>query len=251
MTDGEDQIAGIRILYEDRGVLAVEKQPATMAQGSRSGEEGSLLSLLASEMKKDGSASFLTPVHRLDYGVGGVMLFAKTRQSAAALSNAMQSGETEKEYLCMVWGCPEEAKSEWEDYLYHDSGQNKTFLVTGPRKGAKAAKLSYRILGTSEADGRPVALLGVRLFTGRTHQIRAQLSGHGYPILCDGKYGGRRPLACRSAGIALWSYRFSFPAVRGKEQAAREEVVSVPGGGVWDLFSENLFELRKAAIRPS
>ena len=246
----EMQSAGVRILYEDSGILAVEKQPGIMAQAGRDPDGTDLLSRLSAERTAAGEGSYLTPVHRLDFGVGGVILFAKNRFSARDLSAAVRDGITEKEYLCIVWGCPVEKEAEWTDCLFHDAGQNKTFLVKGQRKGAKEARLFYRVLGTAEADGNPVSLLRIRLLTGRTHQIRAQLSGHGYPVLCDGEYGGHRPASLRTGGIALWSFRFSFPVVRGK-QTVREEVVSIPEGGVWDLFPECLSGLPEAASRPS
>ena len=70
--------------------------------------------------------------------------------------------------------------------------------------------MTYRVLRTIEHDGETYSLIRVTLGTGRSHQIRCQLSHHGTPILCDGKYGGHRPQDADMPGIALWSYHLAF-----------------------------------------
>ena len=165
------------------------------------------------------------PVHRLDRGVGGVMVFARTRQAAAALSQSVQQGKLTKEYLCVVSGAPEAAEGVLQDLLFHDSGRNKTFVVRRMRKGVKEASLSYRVLGT--AEGR--SLVHVRLHTGRTHQIRVQFASRGMPLLGDRKYGG-----APAEQIALWSCRLSFPH---PDTGAALDFRQAPEGAVWQDFS--------------
>ena len=80
------------------------------------------------------------PVHRLDKNVGGVMVYARTKESAAALSRAIQEGKLVKEYVALVHGTPPE-KGDWEDLLFKDSGKNKVFVVKKERKGVKKARL--------------------------------------------------------------------------------------------------------------
>ena len=86
------------------------------------------------------------PVHRLDQAAGGVMVYGLTARAAAALSRAVQAGQLEKTYLALVRGTPDPAAGTWEDLLYHDQRQNKTFVVTRQRKGVKAARLAYGVL---------------------------------------------------------------------------------------------------------
>ena len=76
------------------------------------------------------------PVHRLDLNVGGVMVYARTKQAAASLSKAIQEGTMVKEYVAMVHGAPPEA-GDWEDLLFKDSSKNKVFVVKRMRGGVK------------------------------------------------------------------------------------------------------------------
>ena len=125
------------------------------------------------------------PIHRLDKNVGGVMVYARTKQAAAALSKAVQEGTMVKEYVAMVHGTPPES-GEWEDLLWKDSQKNKVFVVKRQRAGVKKAKLEYKLLRSEQ-----FSLVRIRLHTGRSHQIRVQFSSRGYPLVGDHKYGSR------------------------------------------------------------
>lgn len=125
------------------------------------------------------------PVHRLDQNVGGLMVYARTPAAAAKLSRQIQDGSFVKEYVAMVHGTPE-PEGDWTDLLFKDSRKNKVFLVSRERAGVKKARLTYRCLRSAEQS-----VVRIRLHTGRSHQIRAQFSGHGYPLVGDHKYGSR------------------------------------------------------------
>lgn len=124
-------------------------------------------------------------LHRLDRNVGGVMVYARTKAAAATLSKAIQDGAMVKEYLAMVHGVPEES-GDLEDLLWKDSRQNKVFVVKRMRKGVKPARLSYRRLTNTDPS-----LVQIRLYTGRSHQIRVQFASRKHPLLGDHKYGAR------------------------------------------------------------
>ena len=140
-------------------------------------------------------------IHRLDRKVGGVMVYARTKEAAAALSRLVQSGELVKEYFAQVTGTPPE-EAVWEDLLLKDSRKNKVFVVKRQRAGVKAAKLAYTRLTAGE-----VSLVRVRLHTGRSHQIRVQFACRGYPLAGDHKYGARD----RLKEPRLFSCAVSFP----------------------------------------
>ena len=125
------------------------------------------------------------PIHRLDKNVGGVMVYARTKKAAAALSRAVQEGTMVKEYVALVHGTPPE-QGDWEDLLWKDSKKNKVFVVKRQRGGVKKARLEFSRL-TSGAE----SLVRIRLHTGRSHQIRVQFSSRGYPLVGDHKYGSR------------------------------------------------------------
>lgn len=141
------------------------------------------------------------PIHRLDKNVGGVMVYARTKAAAAILSQAIQNGTMIKEYAALVHGEPPEA-GDWEDFLWKDSGKNKVFVVKRERKGVKKARLEFRRV----TPGDP-ALVYIRLYTGRSHQIRVQFSSRGYPLAGDHKYGARDALTAPM----LYSRRITFP----------------------------------------
>ena len=141
------------------------------------------------------------PVHRLDKNVGGVMVYARTRQAAAALSKAIQEGTMIKEYLALVHGTPP-SQGNWEDLLWKDSRQNKVFVVKRQRGGVKQARLEFVRLTQGETS-----LVRVRLHTGRSHQIRVQFASRGFPLVGDHKYGARDS----SPAPMLFSCRITFP----------------------------------------
>lgn len=125
------------------------------------------------------------PVHRLDKNVGGCMVYARTKQAAAALSKAAGEGAMGKEYVALVHGAPPEA-GDWQDYLWKDARMNKVFVVKRERKGVKKARLEFTRLNRGA-----LSLVRIRLHTGRTHQIRVQFASRGYPLAGDRKYGAR------------------------------------------------------------
>lgn len=147
------------------------------------------------------------PVHRLDQGVGGVMVFAKNRESAAEFSRLIRDGLLRKEYVACCHGCPP-PEGEMRDLLFKDSRRNKVFVVKRQRAGVREAVLSYRVL----ASGEDKSLVRVRLETGRSHQIRVQFASRGFPLFGDRKYGARDDCPAPM----LFSCLLSFP-FGGKE----------------------------------
>ena len=141
------------------------------------------------------------PIHRLDKNVGGVMVYARSKQAAAALSKAVQDGAMVKEYVAVVHGTPPES-GDWEDLLWKDSRKNKVFVVKRVRGGVKKARLEFKRLRQGETS-----LVRIRLHTGRSHQIRVQFSSRGFPLVGDHKYGSRD----QRTEPMLFSYRITFP----------------------------------------
>jgi 23S rRNA pseudouridine1911/1915/1917 synthase len=146
------------------------------------------------------------PIHRLDKNVGGVMVYARSKAAAAALSKAVQEGTLVKEYVATVHGTPPQ-EGDWSDLLWKDSAKNKVFVVKRERKGVKKARLEFLRLSEGETS-----LVRVRLHTGRSHQIRVQFASRGFPLVGDHKYGSRD----EATAPMLFSCCITFPW-QGKE----------------------------------
>lgn len=182
----------MEILYFDKDLVAAVKPVGVSSEDG----PGGMPELLRSELGGE-----IYPIHRLDLNVGGVMVYARTKGAAGALSRLVQDGAMVKEYRCLVHGTPPEGGI-LEDFLFKDSRKNKVFVVKKERKGVKKAKLEYTRL-----TGSDPSLLHIRLYTGRSHQIRVQFASRGFPLLGDRKYGARD----EAKAPMLFSCRVSFP----------------------------------------
>ena len=142
------------ILFEDAQLLVCVKPAGILSQAAQNGGE-SMITLLEAHT---GGAVF--PVHRLDRAVGGVMVYAKTKEAAAALSKQVADRAMQKAYRALVHGVIEPPAGVMEDLLFKDSRTNKVFVVKRERKGVKPARLSYETLEVREpsADDRSCPL---------------------------------------------------------------------------------------------
>ncbi len=186
----------MKILFEDKDIVVAVKPPQILSQGDEKGRENAV------DLLKEMTGSEIFPVHRLDKGVGGVMVFAKNSRAAAELSRQVSDRTMEKIYLALLHGEIAEEKGRLEDMLFFDRGKNKSFVVKRERRGVKKALLDYECLGKGEER----SLVRVKLITGRTHQIRVQFSSRGYPLFGDRRYGAKD----EEKSIALLSKEISF-----------------------------------------
>ena len=207
----------IDILYKDKSIIVCVKRPGELSQAGKPGE----ISLLTELEQAHGAPIY--PVHRLDRETGGLMVYARTKEAAARLSEAITRHELEKEYVCIARGAPDEDEGTYRDLLLHDKQRNKVFVVDRMRGGVKEAILSYRVLEKRE----DVSLVRVRLQTGRTHQIRVQFSSRKMPLIGDSKYGGGR------GELALWSCHLAFEHPKTGDKLCFERL---PEGGIWTGF---------------
>ena len=187
----------IDILYKDREVLVVIKPSGTLSELSEA--ENCLPRMIILENE---DIDELYTVHRLDREVQGVMVFARTQNAASVLSRAVAEGRLEKVYLARTEAPLEESSGTLLDLLFKDSKKNKSYVVKRERRGVKRASLEYREVSRDERG----VLYRVKLHTGRTHQIRVQLSSRGAPIIGDRKYG-----ASETCEMMLASHIIEFP----------------------------------------
>ena len=198
----------MQILYEDAALLVCCKPVGVVSEAD---DGKGMPALLQAQLRAEGKKDFIAGVHRLDKNVGGVMVFSRRSDVTGKLIAQIAQHRVEKEYLAVLRGSPKEPEGILEDLLFHDSRCNKTFAVSRMRKGVREAKLSYRTLATAQVEDVPLTLVRVRLYTGRTHQIRAQFSSRGLPLLGDIRYGSKD----KRCDVALWSYRLCFSHPNG------------------------------------
>lgn len=209
------------ILYRDASLIVCEKPVGVSSESPG-----------LPEMLGDRAGTAVWPVHRLDLGTGGVMVFALSSACCASLQRLFHDSKVIKEYMAVVCGCPAESSGLWKDLLWHDKVRNKTYVVSRVRKGVKEALCEWETVSSAVRDGQAFTLVRVRLHTGRTHQIRVQFASRGFPLAGDRKYGS----PVRADTVALWASGISFPHPDGKSGAV--SVRSAPPAVFpWNLFS--------------
>ena len=228
----------MNILYEDNALVVMDK-PAGL-----SSEEGVPAAL---RQHWDTPDAFVGVVHRLDTGVSGLMVFARTPAAAAALSRqvtqsqeayAVADGRAQgpaakptfvKQYRAVIAGAPDQTlppEGMLQDYLFKDSRKGRVFPVSRPERGPEAV-LEYRILATAGDQ----SLAHITLHTGRTHQIRVQFASRKHPLWGDGKYGSRV-----KGAIALQSCGLQF--VHPDTGRIMNFTLPLPDTAPWNLFAE-------------
>ncbi|WP_308634440.1 RluA family pseudouridine synthase [Paenibacillus silvisoli] len=201
------------ILYEDNHLLAVVKPPGMLSQADETGE-ADMVTLLKDDLKaryqKPGNV-YVGLVHRLDRPVGGAMLFAKTSKAASRLSESVRSRSFDKLYVAVVHGAPASSTGRLRHFLRKDAGRNIVTVHPKQVPDSKEAILDYAVV----AKQGGLSLVAVKLLTGRSHQIRAQMASIGCPLVYDRKYGATAVQG--EQDIALWSTSIGVPHPVTKE----------------------------------
>jgi 23S rRNA pseudouridine1911/1915/1917 synthase len=217
------------IVYEDNNILICNK-PVGMASQSERSFDVDLLSKVLTYRTEKGEDAYAAIINRLDKPVGGLVLFAKDKRTAAGLSAISGKHSIEKYYYAVVTGNPGE-KGEYTDWLLKESKGNVSRAVAENTTGAKKAVLNFTTLETKEIEGVEYSLVKVRLMTGRHHQIRLQFATHGHGLYGDMKYN---PAFADRRGVtpALFAYHLGFDNPVG---AYRISVEVKPEGAIWDF----------------
>ena len=221
----------LNIVYEDENILLADKKPGVLCHSAGKWDYNTLIANIQayayqkSEGRPKEENSFSPALcNRIDRNTGGIVIAAKNAEALRILNDKIRDREIDKKYLCIVHGRPKPAEGRLEGYIFKDAKKNQVYVKDRSEPGAKTAITDYKLL--KSAGG--LSLVECTLHTGRTHQIRAQMSHAGWPLLGDGKYGSERKNKSfgETEGQALYSYklRFDFPTdagilnyLRGKE----------------------------------
>lgn len=209
-----------RILYEDKDIIVCHKPAGIATQTARVGQAdmaSEITNYLKNARPDSKKPIYVRVIHRLDQPVEGILVFAKNKSAAADLSRQAAGERMEKEYLAVVCGKDMPQSGELTDYLVKDGRTNTSRVVPPEVKDAKKAVLEYEVLEKipPEKDNlRQLALVRIRLHTGRHHQIRVQMVNAGMPLLGDHKYADEDALAMTKRlglkEIALCASRLAF-----------------------------------------
>lgn len=245
----KDELLRVRpkldIVYEDENILLLSKRPGVLVHDDKEGQNNTLLFHAKAylyqrgEYDPEAEQSFAPALcNRIDRNTGGIVILAKNAEALRVMNEKIRDGETSKFYLCAVHGILRRKSDTLHGWLKKDSKTNMVRIYDGQNKprDAKSIGTKYKVL--AEKDGN--SLLEVELLTGRTHQIRAQFSHIGHPLLGDGKYGVNRE--DRTKGYkyqALYSYRlrFDFADQTGPLGYLCGKEFSIPKSSVW--FTED------------
>jgi len=206
----------IDIIYEDKHILLCNKRPGMIVHPDDDEDTDTCIAHIQAylyqkgEYRPDEEQSFAPALcNRIDRNTGGIVIAAKTAQALRIMNEKIKDRELTKKYLCAVHGRFEKKSGTLTGYIEKDQSTNMVKVYDKPqkRRSAKTAVTEYRVIDQKN----DLSLLEVKLITGRTHQIRAQMAAAGHPLLGDGKYGVNRD--DRKSGYkyqALYSYYLSF-----------------------------------------
>lgn len=193
------------IIYEDNHIIVVIKPQNIPSQPDSTKDEDMLTKVknyIKQTYNKPGEA-YVGLVHRLDRPTGGLMVFAKTSKAAARLTEQMKNGDFDKRYLAVLVGKPNYETDRLVHYLKKDEKNNMVKVAPMLESDAKRAELHYNIIDSNEK----LSLAEIKLYTGRSHQIRVQMSTIGNAVFGDVKYGGD---IVKGYNLALWAYKLVF-----------------------------------------
>ena len=175
------------VLFDDAYFAVAYKESGMLSEGAQDNGRAMPYEL----MRALSLDTPLHPVHRLDKEVSGALLFAKSAEAMAKISDSSYLSRIEKTYVAVTSQPLPECEGDMQDLLYHDRAKNKTFTVKKKRAGVREARLSYRMIAELPYDEGALYAYAVTPHTGRTHQIRVQFASRGASLVGDARYGSK------------------------------------------------------------
>jgi 23S rRNA pseudouridine1911/1915/1917 synthase len=220
------------ILFEDNHLIVINKKPSEIVQGDKTGDKtmpDTIKEYLKVKYNKPGNV-FCGVIHRLDRPTSGAVVFARTSKGLERMNAQFREKETNKVYWAIVEQKPEKPVGSLVHFLKKNETKNKSFVTDSEKGGAKEAKLTYKLIASSER----YHLLEITLETGRHHQIRAQLAAIGCFIKGDIKYGAKR--SNEDGSICLHARRLTINHPVTKEVLTF--TAETPNAAIWKIFEK-------------
>jgi 23S rRNA pseudouridine1911/1915/1917 synthase len=217
----------MNIVYQDNHLIAINKPNGQLVQVDQTGDislEMEVKEYIRVTFNKPGEA-FLGVIHRIDRPVSGLVLMARTSKALERMNLAFKERKIQKTYYAIVRNQPPQQEGRLVHWLTKDSNKNLARAYDKETKDSLRSELTYKLI----AENNGFYLLEVKPITGRTHQIRIQLSKMGCPIVGDNKYG--YPRANKDRSICLHSRSLEVEHPVTKEQM--KIVAEVPGDAFW------------------
>lgn len=202
------------IVYEDENILLADKKAGVLCHSAGEWDYNTLISNIKAYLYQKGEwkpreeNSFAPSLcNRIDRNTSGIVIAAKTAEALRIMDEKIRLREMDKLYLAAIHGTMEQKNGTLSGYIFKDAKNNRVYVRQKQEPGAKSAVTKYKTLKVKGG----YSLLECELLTGRTHQIRAQLSAAGHPLVGDGKYGkADLPNGLNIPGQALCSYKLTF-----------------------------------------
>ena len=221
------------ILFEDNHLLVVNKKAGLLVQGDKTGDI-TLIEIakeyIREKYNKPGNI-FIGLSHRIDRPASGIVILCKTSKSLSRVAQAFKSKSIKKTYSAIVTNRPPFIKDKLVHWLKKNPDINKVTVYASGQEDALKSELDYEIL--KEREGK--YLLGINLVTGRSHQIRAQLSKIKCPIVGDLKYGANQP----APGKIIYLHASSVELVHPVRKETLNIIAPFPNFGLWKLFEND------------
>lgn len=195
----------LKVLFEDNHLIAINKISGVLVQSDETGDVtlADMVKQYIKEKYAKPGAVFLGVIHRIDRPVSGVVLFARTSKALTRMNELFRTRDIQKTYLAVVEGKPARTQETLIHWLIKNQDANRTSVYKKEKDGAQRCELTYQLL--KSRDG--LSLVKVKPITGRSHQIRAQLSEINCPIRGDVKYGASEGF---DTAIGLHAHQLSF-----------------------------------------
>ena len=224
----------LEIVYEDDNIILINKPAGILCQPDSTTDLHCVVNTLKAYLYlndkwRPRDENSFTPAlcNRIDRNTSGIVIAAKNAESLRIINDKIKHHEIDKFYLAIVHGKPSPSAQRLEGYIFKDSVKNQVFVSKTSRPGSKSAIMEYKTLAKQDE----LSLLECKLITGRTHQIRAQLSDIGHPLLGDGKYGSdklNKPYGEKQQALCSYKLTFSFKSDAGILSYLHRKTFKIP-----------------------